>query len=210
MAADVQLRTALVRIIAGQFRRRKLLSNPGSTTRPLTDRAKEVLFERLAGDIEGKRIADVFAGTGTIGLEALSRGAIGVVFVENDRRAVELLRKNVHALGAEDQTLCWATDATRCSYRPQGVDHLLPFDTVFVDPPYRMIARLRAGTPMFRSLERLLRDGVTGERALLVLRTPQDAEFEVPPGWRLDRTLDIRSMAIHLFDKDVVVADPSP
>lgn len=199
-----------MRIIAGQFRRRKLLANPGRTTRPITDVAKEVLFERLAGDIAGKRIADVFSGTGTIGLEALSRGALGVVFVEKDRRAVELLRKNVEMLGVQDRTLCWETDALRCSYRPRGVDHLLPFDTVFFDPPYRMIDDLKPGSPLYRALERLLREGITAESALLAIRTPRNAEFAVPPGWTFDRTLDIRSMAVHLFDKADEAEPDSP
>ena len=199
-----------MRIIAGRFRRRKLLANPGKTTRPITDVAKEILFERLGGDVEGKRVADIFAGTGSIGLEALSRGALSAIFIEKDRRAVELLRKNVESLGVEELTLCWETDALRCSYRPRGVDHLLPIETVFYDPPYRMIDELRPGSPIYRSLERLLREGVTADEALLVLRTPRNVEFDVPPGWRFDRTLDIRSMAVHLFDKDVPPDERDP
>ena len=190
-----------MRIIAGRFRRRKLLANPGRTTRPLTDFAKEVLFERLAGDVEGKRIADVFAGTGTIGLEALSRGAAGVVFIEHDRRAAELLRRNVASLGVEDETLCWETDVLRCSFRPRDVPHLLPFDTVFFDPPYRMIDDLQPGSPLYRALQRLLKEDVTSPDALLVLRTPAKIEFEIPPEWVYDRTIDLKSMHVHLYDK---------
>lgn len=190
-----------MRIIAGRFRRRKLLSNPGRTTRPLTDFAKEVLFERLADDVVGKRIADVFAGTGTIGLEALSRGAAGVVFVEKDRRAAELLRRNVETLGVEEQTLCWETDVFRCSFRPRGVPHLLPFDTVFFDPPYKMIGDLKPGSALYRALQRLLKEDVTSPHALLVLRTPAKCEFEIPPEWVYDRTIDLNSMRVHLYDK---------
>jgi 16S rRNA (guanine966-N2)-methyltransferase len=190
-----------VRIIAGRFRRRKLLSNPGSTTRPLTDYAKEVLFERLADDVVGKRIADVFAGTGTIGLEALSRGAEGVVFIEKDHRAAELLRKNVATLGVEGETLCWENDVLRCSFRPRGVPHLLPFDTVMFDPPYRMIEDLKAGSPLYRALQRLLKEDVTSPNALLVLRTPAKCEFEMPPEWVYDRTIELKSMHVHLYDK---------
>jgi len=191
-----------VRIIAGRFRRRKLLANPGRVTRPLTDRAKEILFERLAGDVVGKRIADVFAGTGTIGLEALSRGAAGVVFIEKDRKAAELLRRNIEKLGVEAAALCWATDALRCSFRPRGVPHLVPFDTVFVDPPFRMTEDLKAGSPLYRALERLLDDEVTGDKALLVLRTSRHAALEIPEQWRFDRTLDLKSMLVHLYEKD--------
>ena len=91
-----------MRIVAGRLKRRKLRTNPGLVTRPITDRAKEMLFDRL-GTFDGERVADVFAGTGTIGLEALSRGASRVVFVEQDRLAHELLRENVAALGVEDR-----------------------------------------------------------------------------------------------------------
>src|ERR687895_355607 len=98
-----------MRIIAGRFRRRQLAAAPGTTTRPLTDRVKEHLFQRL-GAFDGERVLDVFAGTGTIGLEALSRGARTAVFVERDHKAFELLRKNVAALGVTDETLCWRAD----------------------------------------------------------------------------------------------------
>ncbi len=89
----------IVRIIAGEFRHRRLLTNPGLITRPITDRAKEILFERIQDLLVDKRIADIFAGTGSLGLEALSRGAHSVVFLESDKRAFELLEQNVAALG---------------------------------------------------------------------------------------------------------------
>lgn len=190
-----------MRIVAGKFRRRKLEANPGRATRPITDRVKETLFERLQNDVEGKRVADIFAGTGTIGLEALSRGAVSSVFIESDRRAFELLQKNVDTIAEPDTTLCWRTDALRCSYRPRGVPHLVPFDTIFFDPPYRMIAELQPGAPIYKALERLARDDVSAEKAVLVLRTPKRGEFEVPPAWQFDRVLDLRSMEVHLFDK---------
>ena len=121
-----------MRIIAGRFRRRKLIANPGETTRPITDRVKEALFENIQKRVEGKRVADIFAGTGTIGLEALSRGAARVTFIEKDRIAVELLRENVAHLECQAETLIWPADVIRCSYRPKGerVDEFTPWDTV--------------------------------------------------------------------------------
>jgi 16S rRNA (guanine966-N2)-methyltransferase len=189
-----------VRIVAGKFRRRKLLSTPGQVTRPLPDRVKESLFERLASDVAGKRIADVFAGTGTIGLEALSRGASSVVFIEHDKRAFDLLKQNVATLGVEDNALCWRVDVLRTSFRPKGVEHLLPYDTIFFDPPYRMVADIRPGTPLYRSLERLARDGVTAPGALLVLRTPEQSRFTCPPCWEAVQTLEFTTMDVHLFE----------
>ena len=190
-----------MRIIAGKYRRRKLQTNPGLITRPITDRAKEPLFERLEQHLENARVADIFAGTGTLGLEALSRGAQSVVFIEQDRKAVELLRRNIAAIGVSDETLCWRTDAVRCSYRPQGVPEFVPFELIFFDPPYKMIETLHPGSPMFRALERLARSTVSAEDAMLCLRTPVQAEFETPRPWRLDRTLELSSMQIHLFEK---------
>src|SRR5580704_7280919 len=156
-----------VRIIAGEFRRRKLLASPGLTTRPITDRVKEMLFERIGDEIAGRKIVDIFAGTGSLGLEALSRGAQSVVFIESDRRAFELLRQNVAALGVQTRSLCWRTDALRSSFHPKGVDPFLPFDVVFFDPPYRMALALAPGTPMFQALSRLARVPVTAPGARL-------------------------------------------
>jgi len=190
-----------VRIIAGEFRRRKLLVSPGLTTRPITDRVKETLFERIGDDLVARKIADVFAGTGSLGLEALSRGAKSVVFIESDRRAFELLRQNVAALGVEDRALCWKTDALRSSFRPKGVDPFLPFDVLFFDPPYRMTLELAPGAPLYEALSRLARDTVTAHDALLYFRAPEDAQLHLPECWTLARIHAISSMAIHVYQK---------
>lgn len=190
-----------MRIVAGKYRRRKLLTNPGEVTRPITDRVKVMLFERLSSVLQGARVADVFAGTGTMGLESLSRGAHSVVFIERDHRAFELLNRNVAMLGAEQETLCWRADVKRTSFRPKGVDDFLPYDLVFFDPPYRMIADLKTGSVLYQSLERLARDGVSAERALLLLRTPERSQFERPPIWQFEQKLTMSTMEIHLFRK---------
>jgi 16S rRNA (guanine966-N2)-methyltransferase len=193
-----------VRIIAGKYRRRKLATNPGLTTRPITDRVKEILFERLRNELDGldgRRVADVFAGTGTLGLEALSRGVASVVFIENDRQAFDLLKQNVAMLGVEDDVVCWRTDVLRTSFRPKEAEGFLPYELVFCDPPYRMIGGLRPGTPLYKSLERLARAGITADNALVVLRTPERARFEMPPAWRLEQKLEISTMELHWFRK---------
>ncbi|HUG94433.1 MAG TPA: 16S rRNA (guanine(966)-N(2))-methyltransferase RsmD [Planctomycetaceae bacterium] len=190
-----------MRIIAGKFRRRKLRTRPGLVTRPITDRVKESLFELLGEELEGRRVADVFAGTGTLGLEALSRGAAAVVFIESDRRAHELLRENVALLGAERETLCWQTDVLRTSFRPKGVPHLIPYEIVFFDPPFRMIADLRVGSALYRALERLARPDVTSPEALLLVRTPAGAAFDVPGAWRRERMLESSGMDVHWLRK---------
>lgn len=190
-----------MRIVAGRFRRRKLLTNPGTTTRPITDRVKEVLFERIGADLEDARVADVFAGTGTLGLEALSRGAKSVVFIESDHTAHELLLTNVEKLGVESETLCWRADVMRCSFRPKGVSALLPYDVIFFDPPYRMVPYIKPGDSLYKSLERLARSDLSAPGALMVFRTPEEAEFTLPPAWKVENTLDISRMTLHMVTK---------
>ncbi len=190
-----------MRIIAGEFRRRQLLSSPGLTTRPITDRAKEILFEHIEHALVGRRVADVFAGTGSLGLEALSRGAASAVFIESDRRAFELLKKNVSALGVEDRVLCWRTDALKSSFRPKGVDAFLPYDVVFCDPPYRMTAQGKAGGLLRQALQRLAREGTTGADALLFVRASAGSGLSSLSGWNHESALEISSMEIHVYRK---------
>jgi 16S rRNA (guanine966-N2)-methyltransferase len=199
-----------MRIVAGKFKRRKLESNPGLTTRPITDLAKEILFERLSNDIEDKLVADIFAGTGSLGMESLSRGAKGVVFIENDPRAFKILRKNVETIAPDEPAICWRVNALRSSFQPKGVPDLVPFDTIFFDPPYRMLEDLKPGQPIYRSLERLSRETVSSQQALLVIRTPKGAEFECPAPWFRERVIPLPSMEVHLFEKTSTEANEEP
>ena len=200
-----------MRIVAGRFKRRPLLPPVGEeTTRPITDRAKEQLFEHLGGDLtvprDGggagtPRVLDAFAGTGTIGLEALSRGAAGVVFLEQDRQTFDLLRQNVAKLGVEDETLTWRVDVFRTSFRPRDVPHLVPFDLLFFDPPYAMAPGIARGRPLFKSLERAARDGVSAEGARLVLRVPKEVDPDLPDVWVPYRELRVSGMKFLLCDR---------
>ena len=119
-----------MRIIAGRWRGRVLIAPPGEATRPTADRTREALFSMLTsrlGSFEELRVADVFAGTGALGLEALSRGAARCTFVERDRDALAALKANIDKLGAD------GTDI-----RAQAAESFAggPFDIVFMDPPY--------------------------------------------------------------------------
>lgn len=197
----------MMRIIAGRFRHRTLLANPGNTTRPILDRVKESLFARIEHLLPEARIADIFAGTGTLGFEALSRGAKSCVFIESDRKALELLRKNVAGLKLEDATLCWATDATRSSFRPRGVDAFVPFDVVFFDPPYKMVSDMQPDSPLVRSLERLARDDVSSPGAWLMIRTPEHSTYFVPECWHKEWALTMSNMTIDVFQKHLPVSE---
>src|SRR3954471_19171067 len=99
-----------MRIIAGEFRGRKLLAPESDTTRPITDRAKQSLFDVLAPQIPDAVVFDCFAGTGSMGLECLSRGASRVLFFERDRSAVTRLRSNIQALGVIERSTIVAGD----------------------------------------------------------------------------------------------------
>lgn len=191
-----------MRIVAGRFRRRQLLSNPGETTRPITDRAKVILFDLLQPQLEGKRVADIFCGTGSMGLEALSRGAASCVFIEQDHSAYELLMKNVTTVGALEESICWRTNAFLSSFRPKGKPHFLPYDLVFFDPPYRVASELQPGTRLYKAWERLADPRVTSPEVLLVFRTDHHAEFQPPPVWQLDHQRRINSMMLWFYRKN--------
>lgn len=118
-----------MRIIAGQWRGRPLVAPQGDATRPTADRTREALFSMLAsriGSFEGLKIADVCAGTGALGLEALSRGAAHCTFVERDRAAVEALRANIAKLGAQAEVRAIAAESFAGG----------AYDLVLIDPPY--------------------------------------------------------------------------
>ncbi|PYU67000.1 MAG: 16S rRNA (guanine(966)-N(2))-methyltransferase RsmD [Acidobacteria bacterium] len=127
-----------MRVIAGIYRSRVLKSLKGLALRPTSDRLRETLFNVLATNIAGSRFIDLFAGTGAIGIEALSRGAAEVVFIENHAPAATLIRRNLESLGINISVTVLAVDALRglamlASRRKQAEPG---FDYVFLDPPY--------------------------------------------------------------------------
>jgi 16S rRNA (guanine(966)-N(2))-methyltransferase RsmD len=120
-----------MRVIGGEFRSRLLKSLPGLDVRPTPDRLREALFNVLAPRIEGVVFADVYAGTGAVGIEALSRGASKVIFVEQNHAAAAVIRENLRSLGIEGRALLRHS-------RASVVIPQMEADVVFIDPPYRM------------------------------------------------------------------------
>jgi 16S rRNA (guanine966-N2)-methyltransferase len=119
-----------MRIIAGKWRGRAIAAPKGDATRPTSDRTREALFSMLAsrlGSFEGLEVADIFAGSGALGLEALSRGAANCTFVDNDRAAQDAIRANLLKLGGQGEVRGGAAEHAR---------FLKPLDLVFLDPPY--------------------------------------------------------------------------
>ncbi len=133
-------RTQTLRVIAGQYRSRPLRSLPGLDIRPTADRLRETLFNVLtAGNpaaLEGSAWADLYAGTGAVGIEALSRGAASVLFVESARESVQLIQENLKSLKIETGFELVQGNVGKVLQRWQ--DQSATFDYIFLDPPYRM------------------------------------------------------------------------
>jgi len=127
-----------MRIIAGKYRSRILKSLKGNALRPTSDRLRETLFNVLGPNVTGSRFLDVFAGTGAVGIEAISRGALEVVFIENHIPAATLIRRNLASLEIQNGAQILLFDALRAleklAARHKPTDP--PFDFAFVDPPY--------------------------------------------------------------------------
>jgi len=120
-----------MRVIGGEFRSRRLRAVQGRATRPTPDRLRETLFDVLGPRVVGAAFVDAYAGTGAVGIEALSRGAARCVFIESGRRAVEAIRENLRALGIEVRASVVAGKVVAALGRVEG-------DIVFLDPPYEM------------------------------------------------------------------------
>ncbi|WNI18266.1 16S rRNA (guanine(966)-N(2))-methyltransferase RsmD [Actinacidiphila sp. ITFR-21] len=168
----------MTRVIAGAAGGRRLAVPPGTGTRPTSDRAKEGLFSAwtsLRGTLRGARVLDLYAGSGAVGLEALSRGAEHVLLVEADPRAARVVRENVAALrlpGAEVRT---ARAEKAVTAAPPGP----PYDVLFLDPPYDV-----PGEELREILLTLLaNDWLAGEALVTVERRTRSGEFHWPAGF---------------------------
>jgi 16S rRNA (guanine966-N2)-methyltransferase len=171
-----------LRVVAGSFKGRRLAAPRGTCTRPTADRVREALFSML-GDVEDARVLDLYAGSGALGIEALSRGASVAVFVERDARAVAAIERNLAAVGAEAQVM--RQDVPRFLAGAEG-----PFDLVFCDPPYDSASRL-AGT----LAERL--PAVTTPDARIVTESDKRNPLELPFPLITERTYGDTRIAIH-------------
>lgn len=182
-----------MRIIAGTHKGRRLHTPKGRETRPTSDRLRESLFNILAhnwpGHLAGARVADIFAGSGALGLEALSRGAAHVVFVEKHAAGRALVSRNLETLGLAGKAEVIEGDA-RC-LPPQKQ----PFDLVLMDPPYRR----GLGEAALAALQQA---GWLRRGALVVLEAGAGEPVEIPPGYRVeDRRTQGDSQIIFLFWK---------
>jgi 16S rRNA (guanine966-N2)-methyltransferase len=177
-----------MRIIAGQWRSRPIVAPQGDTTRPTADRTRETLFSMLAsrlGTFEGLTVADLFAGSGALGLEALSRGAAKAVFVEQDAAALRALRANIANLRAQGE--CDVRAGSVLSLGPVAQ----PVDLLLMDPPYGTGAGAVA-------LDKLKRLGWIGPATWISVETGKDETIAVK-GFALDATRDVGKARLHLL-----------
>ena len=165
-----------LRIIGGDWRGRRLRVAPVPGLRPTGDRTREMLFNWLQARTAGARVLDVFAGTGALGLEALSRGARDALFIEHSRRAAAVLREHIRALGAADRAHLRVADAIRYDVAAEG-----PFDIIFLDPPFA--AGLQAGM-----LARIAEEAWLAPRGVVYVESEAHADGPAfPPGWQCHR-----------------------
>jgi len=136
-----------MRVIGGELRSRVLKSVPGLDVRPTPDRLRETLFNILAPRLEGTVFADVYAGTGAVGIEALSRGAARAIFVEQNQAAVKVIRENLESLRLSDRAILRQT-------RAAAVVATLEADIIFIDPPYTLPREYERSLSILGELER--------------------------------------------------------
>ena len=179
-----------VRVIAGSAKGRRLAVPTGKHVRPTSDRARETLFNVLAPRIAGARLLDVFAGSGAVGIEAISRGAAAVAFVESSRRTITVLRANIELCGfrerAEVIARPWAAGLRDLA------GHGERFDIVFCDPPYDWQG---AGD----CLSALVDGSLLAEGGVAVIEHRRATPPEAGPGWELQRRLDVGDTSFSLF-----------
>ncbi|GJM26369.1 MAG: hypothetical protein DHS20C16_27840 [Phycisphaerae bacterium] len=180
-----------MRIIGGRWRSRKIKWPQSGQTRPITDRVKSALFDILGsyydtpGGLPEIQVADVFAGGGSIGLEASSRGAARVVFYEQDRRAVAILKGNMEQLEMGADGVIVASNLWRKGITiPNGLPR---HDLIMLDPPFPVTADLSPSSRMGVLLQRLRQNDVVNSDALLVFRHELSVEVsgELPGEWNL-------------------------
>ena len=161
-----------MRVISGRFGGRTLVAPAGAATRPTADRVREALFSVLA-DVEGNAVLDLYAGTGALGIEALSRGATRATFVENARHALRALRQNLDALELGDATTVLPIAVERALRTPPWREG---FDLIFLDPPYAVIRGGHFRAALAKAVERGLTPSLRpGGRVVLEHASAQNA-----------------------------------
>ena len=177
-----------MRVITGSARGRRLKELEGMETRPTTDRVKEGLFSALQFDIEGRRVLDLFAGTGQLGIECLSRGAASAVFVDRRADAVKLIRENLRLTELEDRARVVAGDSMEYLKSIRE-----PFDIIFLDPPY-------AAGLLERAIAHIAKFDILAPHGIIAAEHPADRVLPaLAPPYRVHRTYRYGKIALTLY-----------
>jgi len=179
-----------MRVITGTARGRKLKDLPGLDTRPTTDKVKESIFNIVQFDVEGRKVLDLFAGTGQLGIEALSRGAESCVFVDQSREAVKVIRENVKTTGFESQSRVVTGDAvsflTSCREK---------FGLAFLDPPY-------ASDLLDRALLKMSEIDIMAENGIIVCESALDKVMpQLPAPYGMGRDYRYGKIKLTLYHR---------
>ena len=180
-----------LRVITGTARGKRLRELEGRDTRPTTDRVKEGLFNAIQFDIEGRRVLDLFAGTGQLGIECLSRGAESAVFIDQSPKAVALIRDNLRLTNLEARAAVLQADALDFLSRTRE-----RFDLLFLDPPY-------ASGLLDEAIKRAAAFDILKPRGIIVAEYPATDPFPVPPPpFRAGRTYRYGKIAVTLCQRE--------
>ena len=178
-----------MRIIAGEYRSRPLTAPKGTNTRPTLDQTREALFNILQGRVEGTRFLDLYAGSGAVALEAVSRGAASAVLCDQAHAACACIRENIRKLGCESKTRLMEMPDQRAvaMLAREGAQ----FDLIYLDPPYAMDL-----TPVLAALKE---SDLLAPDGLIIAEHDASTEITPPEGWRLTRRKVYRDTALSFY-----------
>ncbi len=187
-----------MRVIAGSARGCRLETPRGLNTRPTTDRVKESIFNIIQFDIPGRQVLDLFAGSGQMGIECLSRGAAGCVFVDGDRQAQQVIRRNLAAAGLADKGLLLAGDSFAALERLAD----RKFGLILLDPPY-------GGQLLNRALDRIRQIDILLPGGIIVCESAREDQIQpVSPPYRLKKRYQYGATAITTLTREGEMGEP--
>lgn len=169
-----------MRIISGKARGTKLYTLEGMNTRPTLDRVKESIFNIIQNEIDGAKVLDLFAGSGAIGLEFLSRGAKEAVLCDKSKEAIEVIRKNINKIHMEEKTKVFNTDFETCLEKIKNQQ----FDIIYLDPPY-------ATNYIVKSLKKIIEFGIITKDSTIIIETDDEKRI----------LKEIENLEIEIVDK---------
>ncbi|KRE83230.1 16S rRNA (guanine(966)-N(2))-methyltransferase RsmD [Paenibacillus sp. Soil766] len=183
-----------MRVISGTAKGRSLKSVPGTSTRPTTDKVKEAIFSMIGPYFDGGQVLDLFAGTGGLGIEALSRGMDKAVFIDIEKKSIDTIGLNVEAAKVKDQVEIYRTDAARAL--KVLAKRAEKFQLVFLDPPYRMKGIAELMTTMEEQAI------VEQDATIVVEHDAKDVLLETIGGFKQLRRADYGDTAVTIFKRD--------